>query len=92
MERSGGPQHHVWARRDTNRLEVPQNTTGRIALGANRYVAVEAIRGAMAWNTFRERLAKAVLRYRVRVQKMDESRWAKKVYEWNTYGRWMKKS
>ena len=76
-----GLETTVWTRKVLNRLEVVQNMTGRIALGANRYVAVEAIRGDMGWSTFRERLAKAVLRYRLRLQRMDGSRWAKKVYE-----------
>ena len=87
-----GLETTVWTRKDLNRLEVLQNMTGRIALGANRYVAVEAIRGDMGWSTFRERLAKAVLRYRVRLQRMDGSKWAKKVYEWNVYGQWAQES
>lgn len=48
-------------------------------------MAVETIRGDMGWSTFRERLAMAVLRYRVRLKRMDECKWAK-VYEWNMYG------
>ena len=87
-----GLETTVWTRKDLNRLEVLQNMTGRIALGANRYVAVEAIRGDMGWSTFRERLAKAVLRYRVRLQRMDGSKWAKKVYKWNVYGQWAQES
>ncbi|XP_045136283.1 uncharacterized protein LOC123519226 [Portunus trituberculatus] len=87
-----GLETTVWTRKDLNRLEVLQNITGKIALGANRYVAVEAIRGDMGWSTFRERLAKAVLRYRVRLQRMDGSKWAKKVYEWNVYGQWTQES
>ena len=31
------------------KLEVIQNKDGRVALGANRYVSVEAIRGDMGW-------------------------------------------
>ena len=58
-----GLETTVWTRKDMNRLEALQNMTGRIALGANRYVAVEAIRGDMGWSTFREIIAKAVLRY-----------------------------
>ncbi|XP_045115935.1 uncharacterized protein LOC123507244 [Portunus trituberculatus] len=87
-----GLETTVWTRKDLNRLEVLQNMTGRIALGANRYVTVEAIRGDMGWSTFRERLAKAVLRYRVRLQRMDGSKWTKKVYEWNVYGQWAQES
>ena len=56
------------------RLEVLQNMTGKVSVGANRSVAVEAIRQDMGWS--RERLAKAVLGYRVRLQRMDVSCWA----------------
>lgn len=39
----------------------------------------------MRWDTFRERLAKAVLRYRVKRQRTEGSKMAKIVYEWNIY-------
>ena len=45
----------------------------------------------MGWSTFRERMAKAGLRYRARLKRMDENRWARKVYEC-MYGKWMKDS
>ena len=35
---------------DCDRLDVIQNVVGRVALGANRYVGVEAIRGDMGWS------------------------------------------
>ncbi|KAG0717602.1 hypothetical protein GWK47_054088 [Chionoecetes opilio] len=87
-----GLETMVWSRKELDRLEVTQNKAGRIALGANRYVAVEAIRGDMGWSTFRERIAKAGLRYRARLQRMDDSKWASKVWDWNMYGKWMKDS
>ena len=46
-------------------------------------MAVEGIRGDMGWSIFKERMVKAGLRYRARLQRMDENRWARKVYEWN---------
>ena len=82
----------AWNENELDKLEVCQNKVARMALNAPRYAAVEALRGDMGWSTFRERLAKAVLRYRVRLHRMDENRWAKKVFEWNIYGRWMKDS
>ena len=87
-----GLETTVWTRNLLDRMEMVQNKAGRIALGANRYVAVEAIKGDMGWSTFREKMAKAGLRYRVRLNRMDESRWARKVYEWNMFGKWMKDS
>ena len=29
---------------------------------------------------------------RAEIQRMDENRWARNVYEWNMYGKWMKDS
>ena len=49
-----------------------QNRVGRIGLGGNKYVAVEAIRGEMGWSSFKERGAKAILNFKVR---MDNNRW-----------------
>jgi hypothetical protein len=68
-----------------DKLERIQNRVGRLGLGANRFVAVEAIRGEMGWSTFGERMAKSRLNYRVRLEMMDEVRWAKKVFRW---GKW----
>lgn len=59
-------------------LEVAQNKASRIALIANRqYMIVEAIREDTGWGTFREKLAKAIPRYRVMLQRTDESTWLK---------------
>lgn len=79
----------VWSRKEMDSLDVIQNKAGRIALGGNKYTAVEAIRGDMGWSTFRERIAKAGLRYRARVIRMDVDRWASKVLDWNICGKWM---
>lgn len=46
------------------RFEVVQNGVGRSAYGANRYAAVESIRGDVGWSTFKEKLEKRVLTYR----------------------------
>ena len=39
-----------WTNGELDKLEVIQNKVGRMALGADRYVGVEAIRGDMEWN------------------------------------------
>ena len=36
----------------------------------------------MGWSTFEERLDKAKINYRVRLEHMDDKRWAKKVFKW----------
>ena len=55
-----------------------QNVVGRVALGANRYVGVEAIRGDMGWSTFRERVMKGKMNYKIRLERMPEERIAKR--------------
>ena len=70
---------------DCDRLDVIQNVVGRVALGANRYVGVEAIRGDMGWSTFRERVMKGKMNYKIRLERMPEERIAKKVYGCNWY-------
>ena len=43
-----------WTADTAKKLEKIQNGVGRIALGANRYIGVVAIRVDMGWNTFEE--------------------------------------
>lgn len=73
----------AWSVNEIETLEKVQNRVGRMALGANKYVGVEAIRGDMGWSTFAERSMKAVLMYKIRLERMNENRWAKKVHRWN---------
>ena len=54
---------------------------GRVALGANSFAAVEAIRGDMGWSSFSERCMKGCIMYKKRIERMDETRWVKKVCE-----------
>ena len=49
--------------------------------GANGYAAIEATRGDMGWSTFSERCMKSSLVYKKRVERMEETRWVKKVCE-----------
>lgn len=73
------------------RLEAGQNRVARMALNAPRYAAVEALRGDMGWSTFRERHRKATLRYKIRLERMDNARLARKVYLWSMIdSTWMK--
>ena len=63
-----------------------------MALNALRYTAVEALRSEMGWSTFRERLVKATLRYKGRLERMDDERIVRKVYLWNESGsKWSKR-
>jgi hypothetical protein len=69
---------------DCDKLDVSQNKVGRVALGANKYAGVEAIRGDMGWSTFNERVTKSCLNYKIRLERMDRNRWPRKVFEWNS--------
>ena len=64
---------------EIDRLEVGQNRVVRMARNASRYTAVEALRGDMGWSTFRERLIKATLRYKIRFERMGDERISRKV-------------
>ena len=63
-----------WTECELQKLEVIQNKVGRIALGANRYASVEAIRGDMGWSTFSERNMKGCIMYKLRVERMPSER------------------
>ena len=68
-----------WNETDMQKLEAVQNKVGRVALGANAYAAVEAIRGDMGWSTFSERCMKGCMMFKIRIERMEEDRWVKKV-------------
>ncbi|XP_050694867.1 uncharacterized protein LOC126984800 isoform X3 [Eriocheir sinensis] len=81
----------TWSELEMDKLEVGQNRIGRLALNAPRYAAVEALRGDMGWSTFRERFRKATLIYKVRLERMDDARLARKVYLWSVHeSKWIK--
>ena len=63
-------------------LKIVHNRAARRGLGANRHVATEALRGEMRWSTFQERIDKTKTNYRVRLEHMNDKRWAKKVFKW----------
>ena len=80
-----------WSVGEISRMEVIQNKVGRLALGANRMVGVEAIRGEMGWSSFEERLFKAKLRFKTRLERMGNDRWAHKVYAMTFHwSKWIK--
>lgn len=82
----------AWTEGEVDKLDAIQNKVARMALGAPRWAAVEALRGDMGWSTFRERRMKGVLRYKVRLERMSSERWARKVYMWNMrVSKWEKK-
>ena len=62
-----------------------------MALNASRYISIEALRGDMGWNTFRETYMKATLMNEVMLERMEDRRIARKIYLWNVRSsRWKK--
>ena len=77
---------------EIDKLEVGQNRVARMALNAPRYAALENLRGDRGWSTFRERVIKATLGYKIRLERMQDERIARKVYPWNESGnKWRKR-
>ncbi|MPC37532.1 hypothetical protein E2C01_031014 [Portunus trituberculatus] len=60
-------------------LDKVQDMVDRWALGANRCIGLEAVRGDTGWSTFRESIAKGKMSYIKKIEGMDDERWAKKV-------------
>ncbi|KAG0724500.1 hypothetical protein GWK47_005047 [Chionoecetes opilio] len=73
----------AWNESEIEILEVGQNKVARMALNAPRYAATEGLRGDMGWSTFREGHSKATLRYKIRLERMEDTRLARKVYLWS---------
>ena len=71
-----------WTKNDIDKLEVIQNKVGRKALGAPYYTATEAIRGDMGWSAFDERICKAKLKYKLRLELCPAANPLRRVYEW----------
>ena len=63
----------AWNESEIDKLEVGQNRIARMALK----------RGDMECSTFRERHIKATLRYKVRLERMENTIVARNVYFWN---------
>ncbi|KAF2350678.1 hypothetical protein FHG87_018563 [Trinorchestia longiramus] len=61
----------AWNRGDLEKLEVLQNRVGHLALGAQKWTA---LRGNLGWSLFSERMVKAVLNYKVRIEQMENKR------------------
>ena len=71
-----------WGAKEIKGLEVVQNKTARLGLGARKFTPTETLRGEMGWSTFEERIQKTKIKYRVRLEYMEENRWPKKIYKW----------
>ncbi|KAF2365033.1 HAT C-terminal dimerization domain [Trinorchestia longiramus] len=61
----------AWNGGDLEKFEVLQNRVGRVALGAPKWTAAEALRGDLGWSLFSERMIKSVLNYKVRIERME---------------------
>ena len=81
----------TWNDSEVQKLDVIQNKVGRVALGANGYAGVEAVREDIGWSLFHERCVKGKLLYKIRMDKMEEDRWVKKIHlVTDNQSKWMK--
>ena len=76
----------VWSKRDVDKLKECQNKIARVALGAPRYASVEELRGDMEYSLFSEQMMKATKKYKVRLGRMDEDRWVRRIHMWSLTG------
>ncbi|MPC10999.1 hypothetical protein E2C01_003649 [Portunus trituberculatus] len=82
----------VWNENELEKLEVGQNRIARMALNAPRYAVIEGLRGDKGWSTFRERHVKAILKFKPRLERMNDARIVRKVLLWDVRNsRWGKK-
>ena len=68
---------------EMDRMEKIQNKIARLALGGNKYTAVEALRGEMGWSRYHERIVKMKANYKLRLEQMgqrNEGSWAAYIY------------
>lgn len=56
-----------WSVKELQRMDLLQRKVGRMALGARKFVAVEALKGEMGWSLFQDRVNKAILNFKGRV-------------------------
>ncbi|KAF2359932.1 hypothetical protein FHG87_009304 [Trinorchestia longiramus] len=73
----------AWNGEGIEKLEVLQNRVGCLALDAPKWTAVEAVRGDLGWSLFSESVIKAVLNYKVKIERMEIKNWVKQIFEWN---------
>ena len=79
---------------EVKKLEVLQNKVARMALGANGYIAVAALKGEMGWSLFQERIDKARLLFKAKLTNMEDSLAAsvmnrsRRTVEFNTHSKW----
>ena len=69
----------AWSESEIDKLEVRQNRVARMSLNAPRYTSVKALRGDIVWSTFKERHIQVTVRYKVRLERMENTRNARKV-------------
>ena len=63
----------AWKENEIDKIQVWQNRVVSVALNASIYTAVEALRGDMAWSISKERLIKATLCYKFKLERMNDN-------------------
>ena len=70
-----------WTADEIKKLYIIQNEMDRLGLRANCLVGTEATQGDVGWSSFEEQLSKRKLKCKIRLEKMEELRWAKNIYQ-----------
>ena len=65
---------------ELQRMEVIQNKVARLGLGANKFVATEALRGEMAWSTYKDRIYRMKANYKAKLIHRGPSSWPGYIY------------
>lgn len=63
-------------------LERGQREVGRVALGCDGRVAIEAIQGDLGWSSFEAREASSKVAFEDRLRQMEDQRWARRVFRY----------
>jgi hypothetical protein len=71
-------------------MDRVQNRVGRIGLGANSFVAVEAIQGEMGWSRYSHRIHRMKANFKARLLNMEDSVWVRYMYDTFTRSIWRK--
>jgi hypothetical protein len=75
-------------KKETKRMETIQNKVARLALGANSYVATEALRGEMGWSRYENRIANMKINYYSKLKNGVTGSWAEVIGQSADRSRW----
>lgn len=75
---------------ESSRMDKIQNKVARMALGARKFVAIEALRGDMSWSLFKDRIPRLKANYKVKLLSMSINSWPGFLYRYRYNSKWKK--